>query len=114
MDWGEVELEPEIVAWRQSLSEEQRATLDFHIDRLAAEGVLLDQPYTRQLSGKFRELRFYLGRNQERITYFIAPGRRIILLTVFRKTRQRETAEIQRAYAAMERCIAEGHTPEDD
>ncbi|MEQ4715221.1 helix-turn-helix domain-containing protein [Nonomuraea sp. B19D2] len=32
-----------------------------------------------------------------RITYWIAPGRRIILLTVFRKQRMRETAEIERA-----------------
>ena len=45
---------------------------------------------------------------------FIAPGRRIILLTVFRKTRWRECVEVQRAHAAMEGCIAEEHTAEDD
>jgi 16S rRNA C1402 N4-methylase RsmH len=34
-----------------------------------------------------------------------APGRRIVLLTVFRKTRQRERAEIDRAWQAMRVCM---------
>lgn len=96
-----------------SLSEEEFTSAEFHIDLLAERGVHLDEPYTRQLFGKLRELRFYIGRQPIRITYFIAAGRRIVLLTVFRKTRQRERAEIARAYAAMERCLAEGHTIED-
>jgi len=37
-----------------------------------------------------------------------------VLLTVFRKTRQRERTEVARAYAAMERCLAEAHTAEDE
>lgn len=49
-----------------------------------------------------------------RITYCIATGRRIILLTVFRKQRQGERAVIDRAVRAMEKCIAEGHTVEDE
>ena len=48
-----------------------------------------------------------------RITYFIARGRRIVLLTVFLKTRQRERSEVERAIRAMKQCIAEGHIPED-
>jgi hypothetical protein len=36
-----------------------------------------------------------------------------VLLTVFRKTKMRETDEVSRAEAAMYRCIAEGHTAED-
>ena len=74
----------------------------------------LDEPFTRQLRGKLRELRFHLGRQQTRITYYIATGRRIVLLTVFVKTRQRERREVQRAWSAMQTCIAEGHTVEDD
>ena len=38
--------------------------------------------------------------------------RRIILLTVFRKQRMRERAEVARARRAIERCIREGHTLE--
>ncbi len=114
MDWGSVELEPEVRDWLLSLNDEQRATADFYIDLLAERGVLLDEPHSRQLSGKLRELRFHLERRRERITYFIAPGRRIILLTRFHKSQRRETAEVRRAVAAMERCIAEAHTAEDD
>jgi hypothetical protein len=38
----------------------------------------------------------------------------IVLLTVFRKQRMREVAEIERARLAMKRCIAEEHTAEDE
>ena len=48
-----------------------------------------------------------------RITYWIAAGERIILLTVFRKTRDRETREVERARRALARCIAERHTAEE-
>ena len=49
-----------------------------------------------------------------RIAYYVATGRRIILLTVFKKQRRRERAEIDRAEQAMRRCIEEKHEPEDD
>lgn len=75
---------------------------------------MLDEPYTRQLDGKPRELRFYLDGRQQRITYWIAPGRRIILLTVFAKTQRRESRDIERARRAMQRCIDERHSAEDD
>jgi phage-related protein len=68
---------------------------------------------TRQLQGKLRELRFYVGRERYRITYYIAKGRRIILLTIFKKTAQREGTEIARAEVAMARCVEEGHTAEE-
>ena len=48
------------------------------------------------------------------ITYYIASGRRIVLLTVFVKTQRQERREIDRAEKAMQRCIAEGHTVEED
>jgi hypothetical protein len=60
-----------------------------------------------------RELRFHLGRDRQRISCYTASGRRIVLLTVFRKTKMREVQEVARAEAAMRRCIAEGHTAED-
>lgn len=87
-----------------------------YVDLLANRGAQLGEPYTRQLQGKLRELRFYLGSTGDavRITYYIATGRRIILLTVFRKQRRQERAEIDRAVRAMEKCVAEGHTVEDN
>lgn len=113
--WGSVELEPEVVEWLEGLPDDQFGRVEFYIDLLADRGAQLAEPYTRQVQGKLRELRFFLGQQGDavRITYYIATGRRIILLTVFRKQRQRERAEIERAARAMEKCIAEGHTVED-
>src|ERR1700737_2738510 len=113
MTWGTVELELEVTRWLEGLSDEDFGRAAFYVDLLEREGVHLGEPYTRQLRGKLRELRFYLGRERMRVSYFVASGRRIILLTVFRKTKQREEGEIDRAEAAMSRCIAQ-HTAEED
>lgn len=86
----------------------------FHVDRLAEFGPALDEPHTRQLSGKLRELRFYLAGRPARVTYWIAPGRRIIPLTVFVKSRRQEVREVRRAREAMERCAPEGHVTDDE
>lgn len=114
MVWGTVELEPEVRDWLEELPTEQFATAAFYIDLLAERGPLLDEPYTKQLTGKLRELRFHLDRRAVRVTYWIASGRRIVLLTVFAKTRTRETAEVARARRVMARCMAEEHTVGDD
>jgi len=114
VSWGTIEFEPEVAAWLQALPDEQFGRVEFYIDLLADRGVALGEPHTRQLSGKLRELRFFLGPSGEavRISYFVTSGWRIILLTVFRKHRQRERAEIQRAMRAMKRCIGAGHAAE--
>jgi hypothetical protein len=116
MPWGSVELEAEVADWVEALRAAEFGRVELYIDLLAELGPLLDQPYTRQLRGKLRELRFYLGpRGQAiRLSYFIAAGRRIILLTVFRKQRQQERGEMERAYRAMQRCIEEKHVAEED
>ena len=114
MAWGTVELEPEIRDWLEGLSTTQFATAAFYIDLLAEHGPLLSEPYTRQLDGKLRELRFRLGGQAVRVTYWIASGRRIVLLTVFVKTRMREIREIERAQRALQRCIAAAHTAGND
>jgi hypothetical protein len=114
MTWGSVELEPEVRDWLEKLSPRRFARAAFYIDLLAEYGSLLGEPYSRQLDGKLRELRFYLDDEAVRVTYWIAPGRRIVLLTVFRKTRMREVREVQRARRALARCLAEVHTVEED
>lgn len=114
MAWGSVELEPEVMAWLDGLTDEDFGQAERYIDLLADEGVHLGEPWTRQLDGKLRELRFHLGRQQTRITYYIATGRIIVLLTVFAKTRPREPAEIRRARRAMQRCIEEGHVTSEE
>lgn len=100
--------------WLEDLSDDDFGQVAFYIDLLAERGVGLSEPYTKQLRGKLRELRFSFGRERIRVSYFIASGRRIILLTVFKKTKQRERAEVDRAERAMKRCITEGHTTGED
>jgi Phage derived protein Gp49-like (DUF891) len=72
MPWGTVELEPEVRDWLEGLSTAQFATAAFYVDLLAERGPLLGEPYTRQLDGKLRELRFHLERRAVRVTYWIA------------------------------------------
>ncbi len=114
MDWGIVELEPEVAEWLEGLPITHFAHAAFYIDLLAREGPLLGEPYTKQLDRKLRELRFYLERRAVRITYWIAAGRRIILLTVFHKARLRDVREIDRARRALARCAGQAHEVEDE
>jgi hypothetical protein len=105
-----VEIEPEVRSWLSGLSDRDFGRVDFLVGLLAERAETLDEPYTRHLVGKVRELRFHLLRQQTRVTYWLAPSRRVILLTVFRKTRGAEVAEVARALQAQKRCEAE-HCP---
>lgn len=113
MTWGSVELEPEVREWLEGLPTSLFARAAFYIDLLEESGPLLGEPLTKQLDGKLRELRFYLNRAAVRVTYWIAADRRIVLLTVFRKTRWRESREVGRARRALVRCLAEAHMVEE-
>jgi hypothetical protein len=113
MTWGTVELEPEARDWLEKLPTRLFARSAFYIDLLAEQGPLLGEPHTKQLDGKLRELRLHLDRDAMRMTYWIAPGRRIVLLTVFRKLHPREDREIERARKALARCVLEAHTTEE-
>ena len=94
-----MELEPEVAKWIGRLSDAEFGRVEFYIDLLEEKGVHLGEPYTRQLRGKLRELRFYIGTAGDavRVSYYVATGRRIILLTVFKKQRRRERAEIEQS-----------------
>jgi hypothetical protein len=96
-----VEPQPEVGAWFVSLRGREKGRVSTRIDLLKERGVELGEPHTRQLRGKLRELRFNLGGQRLRIAYYLASGRRIILLTVFKKTQARENREIDRAERAM-------------
>ncbi|MGI5198027.1 type II toxin-antitoxin system RelE/ParE family toxin [Streptomyces sp. CA-288835] len=109
-DPWQIEIEPEVRQWLELLSDAQYGKAERAADMLAAQPTTLGEPYSRHLGGKVRELRFIMEGNAVRITYWLAPDRRIVLLTVFRKTRQRETAEVERARQAQKVCEAD-HGP---
>jgi hypothetical protein len=99
-----VEVEPEVRAWLEALSDRDFGRVAFLVGLLAEQAESLGEPYTRHLEGKVRELRFHLVRQQTRVTYWLAPGRRLVLLTVFHKTRSAETTEVARAVRAQQTC----------
>ena len=94
-------------SWLAQLNDRDFGRVDFLVGLLAEHAENLGEPYTRHLGGKVQELRFHLLRQQTRVTYWVAPGRRVILLTVFRKTRSAETAEVARALEIQKLCEAE-------
>ena len=106
----EIELEAEVQQWLDSLPPADYLRVMKLADFLADHAETLGEPQTRHLGGKLRELRFSLHRREQRITYWLAPARRIVMLTVFHKTRLREIAEVDRARAAQQRCEAK-HRP---
>lgn len=79
-----------------SLKEQQKvyAFLEF----LREHGGHLDEPYTRHITGKIRELRVDFSRNRHRIFYFATVKKRIILLHAFlKKTSKTPKTEITKA-----------------
>jgi hypothetical protein len=105
-----IEIEPEVRDWLEALPVRHFLKIDEYVGLLAAQTESLGEPYARYLGDGVRELRPTLDGAAIRITYWLAPGRRVILLTVFRKTRMREDAEVKRAKLAQQTCEAE-HEP---
>jgi phage-related protein len=72
------------------------------IDLLAEYGVLLKEPYTRQIRGKLRELRVKDNLGHVRVLYFTFIGRRFVLLHGFlKKTDKTPEREIELAEKRM-------------
>ncbi|HEY3873303.1 MAG TPA: type II toxin-antitoxin system RelE/ParE family toxin [Actinocrinis sp.] len=107
-----IEIEPEVQYWLDTLADREYLVAEHAAERLQDAPTTLGEPYSRNLGDGVRELRFALGRDGEaiRVTYWLAPGRRIVLLTVFRKTRMREVGEVERAKQARKVCETE-HDP---
>ncbi|MEU6868111.1 type II toxin-antitoxin system RelE/ParE family toxin [Streptomyces sp. NPDC046876] len=108
-----IELEPEVLAWLESLPIAHYRAVERHADRLAEAPTTLSEPYSRHLEGAVRELRFFLGPEAVRITYWLTSRRRIVLLTVFTKSRMREEPQVQRALWKQKECESE-HSPAHD
>ena len=56
-----------------------------YIEFLRQRNGVLDEPYSKHIRGKLRELRVDFSNNRHRIFYFTFVGKNIILLHVFRK-----------------------------
>ena len=67
------------------------------IDRLGDLGSRSRTPFSRSLGQGLFELRFTLGSTARRITYRFTKDGRIVPLPTFRKQRNNQRAEIERA-----------------
>ncbi|MDA0637269.1 type II toxin-antitoxin system RelE/ParE family toxin [Nonomuraea sp. MCN248] len=105
-----IEVEPEVPDWLEALPAKHFLKIDEYVGLLAEHAAALGEPYARYLGDGVRELRPTLDGAAIRITYWLTPNRTAILLTVFRKTRMREDAEVRRAKLAQKVCEAE-HGP---
>ena len=97
-----------------SLSARELAVVRSRVELLEERGSQLRLPHSRSLGGGLLELRFNLGRRAWRITYCFGGGRRIMLLTVFRKQRQTERVQLQRARRALASVAAAGWPADEE
>lgn len=105
-----IELEPEVRDWLEALPTKHFLKIDEYVGLLAEHAAALGEPYARYVGDGVRELRPTLDGAAIGITYWLTPNRTAVLLTVFRKTRMREDAEVRRAKLAQKVCETE-HDP---
>jgi hypothetical protein len=105
------ELEPEVRDWLDSLSDSDYKRVDEVCGLLAEKGNELGGPWSDHLEGPVWELRLRLRDVAARVTYWCTADGKIVLLTVFRKTRQHEQRQIDRAVRAQKTCEHDHHGP---
>jgi phage-related protein len=94
--------EPAVI-FLNSLPAKTRAKVTRILNLLGELGVLLKEPYTKQVRGKIRELRVSDEIGAVRVLYFSFTGRRLILLHGFvKKTDKIPKKEIDIAERRME------------
>ena len=71
--------------WLDGLSEDVRGKVLARINLLREQGPSLDYPFTAQIEGRLRELRFRVGKSRYRMLYFFDQNRTAVLLHGFTK-----------------------------
>ena len=89
-----------------SISDKERAKILKYVEFLREHKGVLDEPYTKHIRDKIRELRIDFGRNRHRIFFFTFVGKNIILLHAFQKyTAQTPERDIRRAITNYHQVI---------
>jgi hypothetical protein len=108
----DVELSDEVLRWYVPLNPRDRAFADRALDRLASTGPGLRMPHSRALGDGLHELRFACEGVPRRITFAFGEGREVTMLTTFRKQRDREHHEVDRAHRVFARTKDRGRAME--
>lgn len=87
-----------VLVYIEKLSNKEKAKILKYIDFLRSKKGVLDEPYSKHIRGKIRELRVDFSKNRHRIFYFTFVGKNIILLhAFFKKTAKTPESEIKKA-----------------
>lgn len=87
-----------VLEYLKDLGKKDRAKASKYIEFLRMNEGHLDEPYSRHITGKIRELRVDFGKNRHRIFYFTFVEKTIILLHAFlKKTLKTPIGEIKKA-----------------
>ncbi|MFH1401483.1 MAG: type II toxin-antitoxin system RelE/ParE family toxin [Parcubacteria group bacterium] len=87
-----------VLDYIERLNNKEQAKILKYIEFLRINKGYLEEPYSKHIKGKIRELRVDFSRNRHRIFYFIFIKKTIILLHAFlKKTAKMPTFEIKRA-----------------
>ncbi len=105
------ELEREVRDWLDSLSDSDFKRVDEVCGMLAEKGTELGGPWSDHLEGPVWELRIRLRDVAARITYWCTSDGTIVLLTVFRKTKQHDHRQVDRAVRAQKACERDHRDP---
>lgn len=80
------------------ISDKERTKILKYVDFLREHKGVLDEPYSKHIRDKVRELRVDFGRNRHRIFFFTFIGQNIILLHAFlKRTAKTPESEIIKA-----------------
>lgn len=87
-----------VLEYIDKLDVKNKAKVLKYVEFLREHKGYLDEPYSKHITGKIRELRVDFARNRHRIFYFTFVGKKIILLHAFlKKTNKIPALEIKKA-----------------
>jgi len=99
--------EEPVMEYLDRLDKKDRAKVLKYIEFLREHSGHLDEPYSRHIQGKIRELRVDFSSNRHRIFFFLCIGRNIILLSAFlKKTPKTPVKEIEKALTYYQEVIS--------
>jgi len=87
-----------IIEYLEKITKKEKAKILKYIDFLKDNKGYLDEPYSKHIKGKIRELRVDFSKNRHRVFYFTFVRKNIVLLHIFlKKTSRTPVKEIKKA-----------------
>jgi len=87
-----------VLNYIEKLTKKEKSKIFKYIEFLRENDGYLDEPYSKHIKGKIRELRVDFNKNKHRIFYFTFIKKTIVLLHAFlKKTKKTSVREIKKA-----------------